>query len=152
MLRRRPRKLVMMVGIPHTVIVGWLCIHGLCGMYIRGLLLHPISNLRRFAVPLLVPHARMRRWVVGGLGWGYVAPAHKWRRLTHPRTAFNRPIWAVVKRVKHGFLFCFNHFFIQENGITRGPLHKTFTGEKTQVKSKNEFTIDFTIGRKLWLK
>ena len=37
----------------------------------------------------------------------------------------------------------------------RGPLHKTFTREKTPVKSENsgkhEFTIDFTIGRKLWL-
>ena len=34
--------------------------------------------------------------------------------------------------------------------ISWGPLHKTFTGEKTLVKSencgKNEFTIDFTIG------
>ena len=37
-----------------------------------------------------------------------------------------------------------------------GQLHKTFTGEKTLVKSeisgKHEFTIDFTAGRKLWLK
>ena len=48
---------------------------------------------------------------------------------------------------------------IQENiKITdiRGPLHKTFTIEKTPVKSENsgkhEFTLDFTIGRKLWLK
>ena len=44
--------------------------------------------------------------------------------------------------------FCLHH--------TRGPLHKTFTGEKTLVKSENsgkhEFTIDFTIGRKLRLK
>ena len=35
-------------------------------------------------------------------------------------------------------------------------LHKTFTGEKTLVKSENsgkhEFTIDFNIGRKLRLK
>ena len=38
----------------------------------------------------------------------------------------------------------------------RGPLHKTFTGEKTRVKSENACkelnTIDFTIGRKLWFK
>ena len=38
----------------------------------------------------------------------------------------------------------------------RGPLHKTFTGEKSLGKSENsgkhEFTIDFTIGRKLRLK
>ena len=37
-----------------------------------------------------------------------------------------------------------------------GPLHKTFTGEKTLAKSENlgnhEFTTDFTIGRKLWIK
>ena len=38
---------------------------------------------------------------------------------------------------------------------TRGLLHKTFTREKTQVKSNNSgwqnFTIDFTIGKKtLW--
>ena len=37
----------------------------------------------------------------------------------------------------------------------RGLLHKTLTGEKTRVKSENsgkhEFTIDFTIGRKLRL-
>ena len=36
---------------------------------------------------------------------------------------------------------------------TWGPLHKTFTGEKTRVKSENsgthEFTIDFTIGSKI---
>ena len=35
----------------------------------------------------------------------------------------------------------------------RGALHKTFTEEKTLVKSeksgKHKFTIDFTIGRKL---
>ena len=37
-----------------------------------------------------------------------------------------------------------------------GPLHKTFIGDKTLVKSENsgkhEFTIDFTIGRKAGLK
>ena len=39
---------------------------------------------------------------------------------------------------------------------TLGLLHKTLTGEKTQVKSENSgkqnVTIDFTIGKKLWLK
>ena len=42
------------------------------------------------------------------------------------------------------------------NVNTWGPLHKTFTGEKTLAKSENsgnhEFTTDCTIGRKLWLK
>ena len=39
---------------------------------------------------------------------------------------------------------------------SRGLLHKTFTGEKTPVKSeksgKHNVTIDFTIGKKLRLK
>ena len=35
-----------------------------------------------------------------------------------------------------------------------GPLHKTFTGgkKKSENSGKHEFTIDFTIDRKLWLK
>ena len=40
--------------------------------------------------------------------------------------------------------------------VSTGLLHKTLTGEKTLVKSENSrkhnFTIDFIIGTKLWLK
>ena len=38
------------------------------------------------------------------------------------------------------------------NRYARGPLHKSFTGEKTLVKSENSGKHDFTIGRKLRLK
>ena len=53
------------------------------------------------------------------------------------------------------YVNCFK-FLYRVNHLTRGPLHKTFTGEKTLVKSENsgkhEFTIDFTTGTKLRLK
>ena len=45
---------------------------------------------------------------------------------------------------------------IMHQDDTLGLLHKTLTGEKNQVKSENSgkqnFTIDFTIGKKTRLK